>query len=154
MPAAGPLETMSWLFSEAKEGIVMMWPDHYPEQCPPSVAAAVSGKVFRFTNRTNPKPQDFRSFYEISPTKDWGNMACNARGLSVFSTHEDCIAAAEISPALRKKRLSVAELPRGAGVLAETPSNNTQNHKTFWSLMDAETLASFFVHVELTGGTN
>lgn len=126
----------------------MKWPDHYPEQCPPRLAAAVSGKLFRFTSKASPKPRDFISYYENSPSKDWGHMACNARGLSVFSTYEDCVAASKLVPALKKKSLCVAELPSSAGVVAETPSQNTQNHKTFWSLLDAENLASLFAHID------
>jgi len=136
------------------EGVAMKWPNHYPEQCPPAQAIAVSGKIFRFTGRATPKPRDFRSFYEISPSEDWGSLACNARGLSVFSTKEDCVAAAEVCPALRKKCLCVAELPNTAGLLAETPSKNTQNHKTFWSLLDADKLASLFTSIEAKGGSN
>jgi len=32
--------------------------------------------------------------------------------------------------------------------MADTPSQNTQNHKTFWSYVGAEELASFFTLTE------
>ncbi|MGA8135920.1 MAG: hypothetical protein WCA48_17495 [Pseudomonas gingeri] len=124
------------------------WPDHYPEQCPPSCAEAISGTIYRFTNRTNPKLRDFISYYEMDPGKDWGRMACNARGLSVYSTYADCAAAVEAVPALRKKRLCHASLARNSGVMADTPSQNTQNHKTFWSYIGADELASFFTSID------
>lgn len=121
------------------------WPDHYPISCPPQEAEAVSGDIYRFTNRNHPKHRDFQSYYEQRPDESWGNKACDARGLSVFSTTEDCIAAAAAVPALRKKKLCVASLPNTSGVIAETPSKNTNNHKTFWSLLSAQELAELFI---------
>ncbi len=131
------------------------WPNHYPEQCPPSTAEKVSGKIYRFTNRTNPKHKDFLSYYERYPKNDWpeGEKACNARGLSVYANEEDCNVAAASNPALRKKRLCVAELPKEAGVVADTPSKNNRNHKTLWSLLCAQELVNFFDPVELTKAT-
>ena len=120
------------------------WPDHYPERCPPSTAEEVSGKIYRFTNRTNPKHKDFLSYYELHPVKDCGKKVCNARGLSVFANEEDCRVAAATIPALRKKHLCVAELPKEAGVVADTPSNNIANHKTLWSLLGPQELADLF----------
>lgn len=128
------------------------WPNHYPASCPPQEAEAVSGNVYRFTNRNNPKHRDFQSYYELKPDENWGEKACDARGLSVYSTTEDCIAAAAAVPALRKKKVCVANLPNKSGVIAETPSKNTNNHKTFWSLISAEDLTKLFlpVNVEVT----
>jgi hypothetical protein len=120
------------------------WPDHYPKSCPPVKADGVSGNIYRFTNRNNPKHRDFQSYFELRPDEDWGNKACNARGLSVYSTADDCIAAAAAIPALRKKKVCVANLPNESGVIADTPSNNTNNHKTFWSLLSAEELSNLF----------
>ncbi|WP_147464765.1 MULTISPECIES: hypothetical protein [Pseudomonas syringae group] len=128
------------------------WPDHYPEQCPPSCAEAISGTIYRFTNRANPKQRDFISYYDMDPSNDWGRMACNARGLSVYSTYEDCVAAVDAVPALRKKRLCHASLTRDSGVIADTPSQNTQNHKTFWSYVDAIKLASLFISTDSNDG--
>lgn len=124
------------------------WPDHYPELCPPNNAGHVSGRVFRFTNRTNPKSKDFLSYYDLKPGEEWGRSECNARGLSVYTTEQDCIAAADAVPALRRKHLCVAELPSHAGVIADTPSKNTENHKTLWSLFTAEELSALFTPIE------
>jgi hypothetical protein len=126
------------------------WPEHYPEKCPPDTATDVSGEVYRFTSKTNPKHKDFLSYYELKPNNDWGKMECQARGLSVYTTKEDCRAAIDTIPALRKKYLCVAELHGEAGVIAETPSQNSNNHKTLWSLFSAEELANLFKSIELT----
>nr|WP_320049639.1 hypothetical protein [uncultured Desulfuromonas sp.] len=121
-----------------------MWPEHYPEKCPPAEAKNVSGQVYRFTNRSSPKCKDFLSYYDLKPEKDWGSKACQARGLSVYTTVEDCETAVAAVPALRRKKLCVAVLSADTGVIAHTPSNNHYNHKTLWSLVGAEELSERF----------
>lgn len=125
-----------------------MWPDHYPEKCPPNDAADVSGVVYRFTNRTNPNHRDFLSYYELKPSEDWGRKACQARGLSVYTSEEDCKTAISTVPALKKKKLCVAELGSESGVIAPTPSKNTYNHKTLWPLISANDLAEIFMSID------
>jgi hypothetical protein len=120
------------------------WPEHYPEQCPPPSAIPPSGNVFRFTVRTSPKERDFLSYYELKPDEKWGNKACIARGLSVYTSIDDCIAAAAAVPALKKKKISVALLPANSGVIASTPSMNIKNHRTFWPVLEAKELAKLF----------
>jgi hypothetical protein len=123
---------------------ITTWPDHYPDKCPPDNANQPSGDIFRFTNRTNPKYKDFMSYYELQPNGDWGGKACQSRGISVFTSVEDSIAAAAIVPALKKKHLSKAELPPNSGVIATTPPDNSRNHNTLWPLINAEDLSILF----------
>jgi len=127
---------------------ILMWPDHYPEKCPPDDAENVSGVVYRFTNRTNPKHRDFLSYYELKPAKDWGKKACQARGLSVYTSEEDCKTAISLVPALKKKKLCIAELGSESGVIAPTPSKNNYNHKTLWPLISAQDLAEIFMPMD------
>lgn len=127
---------------------ILMWPDHYPEKCPPGDAETVSGVVYRFTNKTNPKHRDFLSYYELKPGENWGGKACQARGLSVYTSEEDCKAAISLVPALKKKKLCIAELGSGYGVIAPTPSKNNYNHKTLWPLISAQGLAEIFMPIE------
>lgn len=131
-----------------------VWPTHYPDKCPPDHSESVSGNIYRFTNRINPRYRDFSSYYELNPGHDWGNKACDARGLSVYRTEEDCIAAAAVVPALKKKHIAKASLLPGCGVIAPTHSNNTKNHNTFWSLISTEKLASLFFPALLASDTN
>jgi len=130
------------------------YPTHYPKDCPPNHAVPASGDVYRFINGTNPKDKDFKSYYELKPNQDWGNKECEARGLSVFITLEDCIAAARVVPAFRKKLLAKASLSFDSGVIAPTPSKNTNNHNTFWSLVNAQDLSLLFHSVSKMGDTN
>ena len=132
------------------------YPTHYPKNCPPNHSVPASGDVYRFINGTTPKDKDFKSYYELKPHQDWGSKACEARGLSVFITLEDCIAAAKVIPAFRnrKKLLAKASLPSNSGVIAPTPSKNTNNHNTFWSLVSAQDLSLLFHSVPNMGDTN
>jgi hypothetical protein len=127
------------------------WPKHYPETCPPSDAVKPTGNTYRFTNRCNPKQKDFQSYYELKPEEKSLGKSCNARGLSVFTSSKDCIAAAAIVPALRKKQICVANLPDNSGVLADTPSKNTNNHKTLWSHLSSLELSYLFEPASATG---
>ncbi len=120
------------------------WPDHFPEQCPPGCAEPVSGKVYRFINRTNPKEKDFKSFFELNPGRDWGEKACQARGLSVYKSKDICEQMIDLIPALAKKKLAVAELDPDDGVIAETPSTNSNEHNTLWPLTDKKEMADKF----------
>ena len=124
------------------------WPDHYPKNCPPDDAESPPERIYRFTNRKSPKVKDFVSYYEQKPNEDWPeNKGCMARGLTVYKTLEDSIAAAATVPALKKKHLAVANLPSNSGLIAETPPNNPKNHNTFWPLATAEDLAALFLPI-------
>lgn len=125
------------------------WPSHYPTQCPPLEAEGVSGTVFRFTNRTNPKRKDFLSHYELYEGRDFGKLECQARGLSIYSSLEDCLDVVAIIPALRKKRICIASLPESSGLIAHTPSKNHQNHKTFWPKLTPDELCEAFQPLEV-----
>ncbi|WNL38631.1 hypothetical protein RN346_15240 [Halomonas sp. PAMB 3232] len=127
-----------------------MWPDHYPEKCPPKDAEDVLGLVYRFTNRANPKDRDFLSYYELKPDENWGQKACQARGLSVYTSEEDCKTAISLVPALKKKKLCIGELDSKSGVIAPTPSKNTYNHKTLWPLISAQDLAEIFIPIDFS----
>ncbi|MBE9396776.1 hypothetical protein IOQ59_05805 [Pontibacterium sp. N1Y112] len=124
------------------------WPDHFPEQCPPGCAEPVSGKVYRFINRANPKEKDFKSFFELKPDQDWGEKACQARGLSVYKNKNACEQMVDLVPALAKKKLAVAELNSNDGVIAETPSRNSNEHNTLWSSVDKKEMADKFTCLE------
>ena len=145
---AGGSSELSYRNKFKVEEKISMWPDHYPEKCPPDDAEDVSGVVYRFTNRINPKHRDFLSYYELKPDEDWGKKACQARGLSIYTSEEDCKAAVSLVPALRKKKLCIAKLGSEFGVIAPTPSKNNYNHKTLWPLVSAQELAEMFMTMD------
>lgn len=111
---------------------MFVWPPHFPTSCPPAGAIDLKGTVFRFINGRVPVDKDFLSHYEREPDKDWGDDACRARGLSVLRTWADCVQMRKGVPALRKKKLAIAEISTKVGPVATTPSNNCGGHRTWW----------------------
>jgi hypothetical protein len=107
-------------------------PKHYPDKCPPEDAYFYDGILYRFTNRNNPSARDFKSFYENDPQKNWGELACQARGLSVVKCILGIREMRAAIPALRKKKVSKAIISSNYGMLANTPSSSSQNHCTWW----------------------
>ncbi len=121
------------------------WPEHFPEKCPPIEAKSPSGCLYRFTNRRTPRLRDFKSLYELRDEDwDWGEEACKARGLSVFLTLADCTKMRAAVPAMKKKHIASASLSPDAGLVAHTPSNNSDAHHTFWSKLAKSQLVDAF----------
>lgn len=132
-----------------------LWPQHYPQQCPPQQAIPASGKIYRFINGKSPLAKDFQSHYEREPSKIWEPKECQARGLSVLRTLDDCAAMREAVPALRKKRITEGVLTQSDGVTLITPSHSCKAHTTWWRLGEPDTFTSrFHLHDETTGEKN
>lgn len=121
------------------------WPEHYPQQCPPKEAYYHNGDLFRFINRNNPQSRDFKSYYEMSPEKDWGNKACQARGLSVLKCALGVEEMRDAIPALRRKKVSKAIISSVDGMLANTPSSSSQRHCSWWVPASLGNLDQLFV---------
>ena len=69
---------------------------------------------------------------------------CNARGLSVLRTYEDCQAIRAAVPAFRKRRLVVGDINVSVGLIARTPSRNCGNHSTWWRAIPPEEAGPYF----------
>jgi hypothetical protein len=108
------------------------WPDHYPNRCPPKEAYTHHGILYRFINRNEPQSRDFESYYDKDPKKDWGEDACLARGLSVVKCSLGVKDMRNAIPALRKKKISRANITSNCGILANTPSSSSGRHCTWW----------------------
>lgn len=120
----------------------MHWPAHYPEQCPPQEAYSYNGEVFRFINRSTPAVKDFISYYERSPSKAWSEP-CQARGLSVLNCLVGLKEMRKSIPALRRKSICKAEMSHNDGLLANTPSNSSARHKTWWVPLSVDPIDLF-----------
>lgn len=127
-----------------------MWPSHYPVQCPPKEAFSFDGSLFRFINRNSPVQKDFKSYYDSKPGQDWKGKACQARGLSVYKTVEDCKEMMDLIPALRKKKLAVAQIDHNCGLLANTPSTHSERHCTWWVSSSLVEPCSIFTKIDLS----
>ena len=110
-----------------------VWPSHFPPSCPPPDSVDLAGTVYRFINGAAPADRDFvSSYYEREPEKDWGKEGCKARGLSVLRTWADCRVMRKAIPALRKKRVGVAQVSAPIGLVSNTPSQSCTGHCTWW----------------------
>ena len=61
------------------------WPDHFPEDCPPNASDSTEGRVYRFVAANPPTAEDFVSWKQLNPKKDYGVKACQSCGLSVLT---------------------------------------------------------------------
>lgn len=52
-------------------------------------------------------------------------------------------------PELAKKKIAMAELNPSDGVIAETPSKNSDEHSTLWPLVDKKEMADKFTCLEI-----
>lgn len=130
------------------------WPEHYPPQCPPQAALQMSGTVYRFINGRIPSENDFASHFEREPSKVWLPNECQARGLSVVKTLEDCNAMRAGVPALRKKRIAKGSLNTTDGLVAPTPSKTCEGHCTWWRHKAPSEVQRIFKLVEEAWGAS
>lgn len=63
--------------------VLMNFPAHFPQQCPPQTASEVKGDLFRFVNNDPPRSTDFAS-YHLMGVKYRESQHCEACGLSVL----------------------------------------------------------------------
>jgi len=131
------------------------WPEHYPPQCPPQAATQASGVVYRFIDGRIPSEGDFLSHHERQPDKKWEPMECQARGLSILRTLDDCNTMRKGIPALRKKRIAEGTLASTDGLIVPTPSNLCNGHCTWWRHKAPKEVCSYFTILdEIAGGKN
>src|SRR5689334_14595616 len=75
-------------FSTARRSVTLRgyvrWPRHFPNGCPKADAVPADGVVWRLVRTRIPDAEDFRSWHDLRPQKDWKEKACEACGLSVF----------------------------------------------------------------------
>ena len=128
---------------QPQEKSVYVWPSHFPSSCPPTGSLDLVGTAFRFINGSIPVDNDFTSHYERAPLKSWGN-ACQARGLSILHTWGDCGLMRDAVPALRKKKIAIADISTTVGVFASTPSLSCAGHSTWWRAIPPDQVRPLF----------
>jgi hypothetical protein len=111
--------------------------------------------VYRFIDGRMPSESDFLSHYERQPDKKWAPKECQARGLSILRTLDDCIAMRQGVPALRKKSIAEGTLVSTDGLIAPTPSKTCTGHCTWWRHKAPNEISSGFKVIdEIAGGKN
>jgi hypothetical protein len=123
------------------------WAGYFPMGCPPNEASDANGVVIRLVQNNPPAPSDFKSHYELSPNKDWGDRLCKACGLSVYGDRTDAKRIMAQVPALRNRLLATGELEPEFGKVLPTPSrrSRTPSHGTWWLSQGVEPWKSFSV---------
>lgn len=121
------------------------WPAHFPAGCPPPSAAPATGTVFRLVRNRPPAASDFVPHILLFPRNSFTGCQCEACGLSVFTTLEECRRAEARIPSLRGREVASADLTAEHGALAATPRAKNPGHFTWWlptDLPQPETLFS------------
>jgi hypothetical protein len=115
--------------------VLMKWPEHFPNACPPSDSSDCRGRIFRIVKNGGPEESDFLSYWVLKPERQPGwlktGRACNACGLSVLISMEDALEVLEIVQGIGDK-IAVAEFEAGTGKIKHTPSGRHENHHTWW----------------------
>lgn len=114
----------------------MEWPDYFPRLCPPKQASEINGRFYRLILGDVPKGRDFMPHYLLYPTIDWGDRRCEACGLTVFKTVNDCERLKKKVPSMRKRKTASGDLNDTMGKILNTPSKNSKSHHTWWLPVD------------------
>lgn len=107
-----------------------MWPDYFPEQCPPSDARQDDLKVFRLVTSSPPTADDFLPTTIESPHRKFtGEELCMACGVSVFKNIADIIKMRDRFKPLRTKKIAYGTITFSDGLVKET---GQPSHVTWW----------------------
>lgn len=111
-----------------------MWPDYFPEQCPPSQARGEELRVFRLVSQNPPTKEDFLPSIIEQPHRKFDTEEfCCACGVSVFKDIADVKVKMARYKALRKKQIAMCEIKEQDGLILETFSGS---HVTWWLRTD------------------
>jgi hypothetical protein len=111
-----------------------MWPEYFPDQCPPSDARQDELSVFRLVTNCPPTANDFLPTIIESPHRRFsGEELCLACGVSVFKDKADILKTRERFKPLRDKKLAYGMIKPTDGLIKET---GQPSHVTWWLRTD------------------
>lgn len=108
----------------------MNWPEHFPDNCPPSDSQPANDIVYRCTWNAQPEAKDFLSFVEEGRPIPPGADDCEACGLSVFKDIDDILQMWKTIKMFPRKNIVKGELKPEHGNLKNT--GNLPSHHTWW----------------------
>lgn len=134
------------------KGVLMDWPDYFPEGCPPSDAVPANGTFLRATKKHQPQEGDFISHYERDPER-FREIAINASALSVYTDVEDIMRMKRRSVGMRKKYIARGTLYAHHGVMKHTPNVAKQelSHYDWWRVRNCDPLSIFEPFLDANG---
>lgn len=107
-----------------------MWPDYFPEQCPPIDARKDELAVFRLVSNSPPTSDDFLPKIKEDPHRKFSNEnSCIACGVSVFKNIDDVLKMRERFKPLKNKTVAYGIIMPEDGVVKET---GKPSHITWW----------------------
>lgn len=107
-----------------------MWPDYFPDQCPPKDSRKDEMTVFRLVSDSPPSARDFVPTIIDQPHRSFApSEVCRACGVSVFTNIEDAKCMRSRFSPLRNKKLAIGTITQEDGVVLET---GTGSHITWW----------------------
>ena len=117
-----------------------MFREPLPNECPPDDAGEISDTliVYRLVKKETLTDNDFASERELRPTHTFNADECHARGVSVFTRHEDLARITKMRRH-REKRICLVMLGQGAGYIQR---NGQDSHHTWWPLAKYDILGS------------
>lgn len=111
-----------------------MWPDYFPDRCPPRDARQDELEVFRLVSGALPSADDFLPSIVATPHRNFPpDTACIACGVSVFKKLEDILARQQRYKGLRSKAVAKGTITSADGVVLETLQ---PSHVTWWLQTD------------------
>lgn len=109
----------------------VMWPEYYPEQCPPKEASYVDATVFRLCRDIPPSKEDFIPYKILHPEQNFYGKECQACGLSVYNNIDDIKMLKKINKGLRKHKIYSGHITPKTGLTLATPIKGN-SHITWW----------------------
>lgn len=128
-PMSNALTTFSYDLVATTESF---WPDHFPENCPPTEAQQTAVDVYRVAVNSPPNHEDFMTYKEEGKRYNKTNE-CLACGLSVFKNISDVHTMLQNVPMMRKKIRYILKgnITGESGVVGDTPKHY-KSHATWW----------------------
>lgn len=107
-----------------------MWPNYFPEQCPPAEARQDTLLVYRLVEGSSPTARDFQPTIVESPHRPFPpDNLCMTCGVSVFKDLADARRQREKYKPLREKKIARGTVMPADGSVLET---GKPTHVTWW----------------------
>lgn len=109
-----------------------------PEGCPPMDVFKVEGDFYRLVSEP-PTEADFIPYSRLYPNRNFANLECQARALSVYKSIDECKQLRK-APAFRNMKLAVVHITPADGVVKCTPNGQSKTHYSWWRSASCQTI--------------
>lgn len=124
--------------------------EDFPEECPPDDATEVEEeRVLRLVRNTPPTIEDFVPLVIERPGRNFGNLLCQACGLSIYKNLEDVHRLQRRVGGHRDKPIAAGRIVPELGVVKPTPNRHADTHTTWWLYRGVDPSPLFEVDPEL-----